>query len=412
MEIRQTNPSQLLLSFFLLIFLSGISKDLHAFDGATNVDAFHLNRENFLDIQSYLFSAAQDRKWRRAEQGWRMTGGSLGLDLLFLKFQLKLIEQLSRGFSASVRMDHEEFYERKPLNFEIEVGWQASSKVTLGIAGQPQFDKRNADYGAFITLGDRQESFLRLHQLRQNLFYNEKNLYDQSTQDPHPIENQVEGTWLGDDWEFGFKWTESLPMKLLDPTLALNFSHEETQQQLLIEHQWNPDWTLGWQWKKFRSEKYREVTISPDPSDHRYQEASWSQQILQADGPLAQDWYLNAGLRYDMFRHHLLQLNAVNESEENTIYSYQWFGSMRQLLGNETAWETGIYLGQVDKSIINLNDFSKEEDRGPEGKLRISWEVRNDYVGGGALMFTSTWNLDNFANDFWDGGNVTYQRTL
>ncbi|MGA0259788.1 MAG: hypothetical protein ACO3NI_06495, partial [bacterium] len=78
MKIRRTNPSQLLLSFFLIIFLSGISKDLHAFDGATNVDAFHLNRENFLDIQSYLFSATQDRKWRRAEQGWRMTGGSLG----------------------------------------------------------------------------------------------------------------------------------------------------------------------------------------------------------------------------------------------------------------------------------------------------------------------------------------------
>ena len=61
MEIQRINSSQLLLSFFLLIFLSGISKNLHAFDGATNVDAFHLNRENFLDIQSYSFSAIQDR---------------------------------------------------------------------------------------------------------------------------------------------------------------------------------------------------------------------------------------------------------------------------------------------------------------------------------------------------------------
>jgi hypothetical protein len=412
MEIQRTNSSQFICSFCLLIFVIGISKDLHAFDGATNVDTFHLNRENFLDIQSYSFSAAQDRKWRRAEQGWRMTGGSLGLDLLFMKFQLKLIEQLSKGFSAGVRIDHEEFYERKPLNFEIEVGWKATYTLTLGIAGQPQFDKRNADYGAFITFGERQKSFLRVHQLRQNLFYNEKNLYDQSTQNPHPIENQVEGTWLSDDWEFGFKWTEFLPMKLLDSTVALNFFHEEMQQQLLIEYQWNPDWTLGWQLKKFRSVKRREVAISPDPADHRHQEASCSSQILQADGPLAQGWYLNAGLRYDMFRHHLLQLDAINKSEENIIHSYQWFGSMRQLLGDETAWEAGIYLGQVGKSIINLEDFSNKEDRSHEGKLRISWEVRNDYVSGGALMFTSTWNLDNFANDFWDGGNVTYQRTF
>ena len=85
---------------------------------------------------------------------------------------------------------------------------------------------------------------------------------------------------------------------------------------------------------------------------------------------------------------------------------------MRQLLEDETAWETGIYLGAVDRSLFNLEDSSKKADRGLEGKLRISWEVRNDYAGGGALMFTSTWNLDNFANDFWDGGNVTYQRTF
>ena len=201
-------------------------------------------------------------------------------------------------------------------------------------------------------------------------------------------------------------------MKLWDPTLALNFSHEETQQQLLIEHQWNPDWTLGWQWKKFRSEKYREATTSPNPADHRNQEVRWSSQILQADGPLARDWYLNAGLRYDMFQHHLVQLNTTNKGEENIIFSYQWFGSMRQLLGNETAWETGIYLGEVDRSLFNLEDSSKKADRGLEGKLRISWEVRNDYAGGGALVFTSTWNLDNFANDFWDGGNVTYQKTF
>ena len=105
MEIQRINPSQLLLSLLLLIFLSDINKDLHAFDGAKNVDTFHLNRENFLDIQSYLFSAAQDRKWRRAEQGWRMTGGSLGLALLFLKFQLKLIEQLSQLFQSEMDLE-------------------------------------------------------------------------------------------------------------------------------------------------------------------------------------------------------------------------------------------------------------------------------------------------------------------
>jgi hypothetical protein len=409
MEAKNQYPYQFLLFFSLLFFMGINCKDMHAFDGSTNIDEFHLNRENFLDIQSYLFGAAQDRKWRRAEQGWRMTGGSLGLNLLFLKFQFKLFEQLNRGLRSSVRIDHEEFYERKPLSFEIEVGWQPISNFSLGIAGQPHFDKRNTDYGAFITVGERQESFLRLHQLRQNLFYNEKNLYDESTQNPHPIKNQLESTWLTDQWEFGFEWAESLPMKLVDPTLDLIFSHEKTQKQFLVEHRWDPDWTLGWYWKKLRSQKRREASFSTDLADHRYQEVSWSSQTLQADGPLGPDWYLNVGLRYDHFQHHLLQLNATSDSEENVIRSYQWFGLLRQILGTETAWEIGVYLGLVDKTIVNLENLSKEQLGGVEGKLRTSWEVRNNFPRGGALTFTSTWNLDNFANDFWDGGNITYQ---
>jgi hypothetical protein len=27
-------------------------------------------------------------------------------------------------------------------------------------------------------------------------------------------------------------------------------------------------------------------------------------------------------------------------------------------------------------------------------------------------MLTTTWNIDDFFNDFWDGGNISYQRTF
>ena len=47
---NSTNQFKSASPLFFSHFLSGISKDLHAFDGATNVDTFHLNRENFLDI--------------------------------------------------------------------------------------------------------------------------------------------------------------------------------------------------------------------------------------------------------------------------------------------------------------------------------------------------------------------------
>ena len=42
---------------------------------------------------------------------------------------------MSRGFSASVKIEHEEFYERKPLNFGIGIGWQSTPMSHLELPG-------------------------------------------------------------------------------------------------------------------------------------------------------------------------------------------------------------------------------------------------------------------------------------
>jgi hypothetical protein len=43
--------------------------------------------------------------------------------------------------------------------------------------------------------------------------------------------------------------------------------------------------------------------------------------------------------------------------------------------------------------------------------MRVSWEFQN-LSRESALMLTTSWNIDDFLNDFWDGGNISYQQTF
>jgi hypothetical protein len=75
-------------------------------------------------------------------------------------------------------------------------------------------------------------------------------------------------------------------------------------------------------------------------------------------------------------------------------------------------WEYGLYAGDTDK----VTDYmSKEQQdktrRKTEIKVRISWEFQ-DLSKQSTLMLTTSWNMDDFFNDFWDGGNISYQQTF
>ena len=43
--------------------------------------------------------------------------------------------------------------------------------------------------------------------------------------------------------------------------------------------------------------------------------------------------------------------------------------------------------------------------------MRVSWDFQ-DSSNQSALMFTTSWNLDNFFKDFWDGGNTFSVRSV
>ena len=94
---------RLLLSLLLIsiIFLS-IAERSHAFDDTTSIEPSHHVQENFLDLKEYQFHKLQEERWYESQNGWRTSGGSISVDLLYhyleIKFRKNLRSWISTGF--------------------------------------------------------------------------------------------------------------------------------------------------------------------------------------------------------------------------------------------------------------------------------------------------------------------------
>ena len=161
-------------AFFIMVSFSLLtgpgSSKVKAFDDASEIHHSYLNQENFLDIKSYQFHKLKEDEWFESPGGWRMAGGSMGLDLLYSHLEVRLPQELSDDTTVLFRAWQEEFYEIKPFRYLVEIEWRPIEWTAFSLLGMPEYDKRKADQGACITLGKRPWNFLRFEQLFQDLF--------------------------------------------------------------------------------------------------------------------------------------------------------------------------------------------------------------------------------------------------
>jgi len=118
---------------------------VRAYDDASEISHSYLNQENFLDIKSYQFHKLREDEWFESQGGWRLTGGSMGLDLLFTDLEVRLPYQLGEEATVYFKARQEEFYEIKPFRYLVEVEWRAIELIGLSFLGMPEYDKRKAD---------------------------------------------------------------------------------------------------------------------------------------------------------------------------------------------------------------------------------------------------------------------------
>ena len=151
-------------AFFMMAFISLLtgpgSSKVWAFDDASEIHHSYLNQENFLDLKSYQFHKLKEDAWYESPGGWRHTGGSLGLDLLYSHLEVRVPHTLSEKTTVLFHASQEEFYEIKPFRYLVEVEWRPDDWAAFSLLGMPEYDKRKADQGVSITLGRRPWNFL------------------------------------------------------------------------------------------------------------------------------------------------------------------------------------------------------------------------------------------------------------
>ena len=151
--------------FFSFIFGVLPLKNILAFEDALEINHSYINQENFLDLKSYQFNKLREEKWFQSRGGWRLTGGSLGMDLLYTQLEVRLTHPLSKETTIIFLAKQQELYEIKPFRYQVEVDWRPHDLVAFSLLGMPEYDKRKADQGASFTIGKRPWNYLRLQKL-------------------------------------------------------------------------------------------------------------------------------------------------------------------------------------------------------------------------------------------------------
>lgn len=401
------------LSFYCFFKIS-IPLYLNAFDDSYEINHSFLNQENFLDIKSYQFSKFREEEWYLSDSGWRLTGGSLGLDLLYTNFEARLRNIISEDISVIFFTKQEEFYEVKPFRYLVEVEWRSNDWIAFSLLGMPEYDKRKADQGASLTIGNRPWNFLRFQQLLQDLHYNEKNFYDNSYFSNHPVESFFEGAFLLGNFRTRLSFLDDKEFKLIVPDDGLTFTYNGEEKRAVVDYHFALNHLAGISWINLDFHKSRKKTSSNEIAspDNREQQILYSSIDLYWLKPINIKYSGTVGIREDYFRNFFRQIDLPKNNYDFHLWTLQIYGIVRHQTTINKAWEYAIYAGDTDK-VTNFLDEDKEDEkrRKPEGKLRISWEFRN-IKNESSLMFSTSWNLDNFFNNFWDGGNISYQRTF
>jgi len=256
--------------------------------------------------------------------------------------------------------------------------------------------------------------FLRFQQILQDLHYNEKNFYNNSYYSNHPVESFLEGAFILGNWRTRLSLLDDKAFKLIFPNEGLIFTSNGKDKRAVIDYHYGLNHLVGLSWRNFYTNKRREKTMSNETAspDNREQQILYNSIDLYWLKPISKNYSGTIGIREDHFRNFFSQLDLPKNSYDFHLWTFQVYSIVRHQATIDKAWEYAIYAGDTDKA-TNFIDKEKEDEkrRKHEGKLRISWELRN-IKNNSSLMFSTSWNLDNFFNDFWDGGNISYQRTF
>ena len=395
---------RLLLSILLLPLLHSPA---YSFDNDREIDAVDFNTSIFLDLKAMQFRPALERRWLQAENRFRISGGSISGDKLALRSQLHLKHALSEHADVAIEWQEETFYARKPtLPPQLEIGihpWPQN--VSISVLGTASYDKRQGDLGAAFTLGQRTEDYFRFKWLEQDIFYNEKNVFDDSFYQQRPRVLGIESAYqFNPRWHSRLFWENSRQLKLvLDDGF---FKHESNEVRFALDYHYTARRFSGIRFRQFSIDKTRTENehTQQQKLNFRSAELLWNLEDSNRE--------YTYGIIYDRFDDRLQSLTPPSSHTHYTLSSWQTYASFYSTYTSNMAWGLAIYLATVTEQRETLgSDPSKSRNRVTEAKLRLSWEYRS-VDEKSTLTFHFSFNIDDLANDLGDGGAISYQLLL
>ncbi|MBF0236174.1 MAG: hypothetical protein HQM12_00595 [SAR324 cluster bacterium] len=400
----------LIIIYFTVILLVSTCLPVSGFDNDRDLDLPDFNRENFIDIHSYQFSKIREDAWYAAENGWRATGGSLSLDLLYVDTQLKLRRNISENFSIGISASHEVFYSEKPIApVTGELEFHLLPWLGFSVMGRPGYEKQDDDLGYAMTLGQNPWNYLKLSRMEEDVYYNEKNIRDASFYKQIPVVRQAEGAWhLSSGFRGRFELIEQQKLIQIFPEENLYFEYEGIEYSGMLDHPLTDATMVGMSFRTFAFQKYRLPLNESDIQEDHDQSVQYVSYDIYAYTVRGTAHHLTSGVRWDRF------VNDVHDRlNERMNYDYkletlQAYGVFRQQITPQKALEYGLFAGDAEELTEWHVQHFRKDSHGIEAKLRVSLELLSPSAQD-VIMFSTTWNLDELLTDFWDGGHLSFQ---
>jgi hypothetical protein len=365
--MKTWNPTLCILAVCLFASTSPAS----GFDGEVSISNPNFMPENFLDLKAYEFSKPLDQQWYDSENGWRMTGGSVDIDRLFLDGQLKLKHQLSE-----------------------KVDFRLNTEQRLFV-----------DIGGAVRVGQRPWRYLRFAWLDVDAFYNAKNDFDNSYYAKKPHTLRFEGALATKQWKTRFHWEKDQSLKLVMPDEGSTFQHRGDNYALSLEYFFNRHSWAGIALHGFEVKKQLKETTA-----NQKQTLSYTSLDIYWIQPWPTSQYdLSAGTRFDIFDNELRDITTPNNHFNYRFSTWQIYTTLSHDYSPHAAWDFGVYIGDSYEAKDFLAGATGDRtDRSIQGKLRTSWDYHS-IDKQHTLILHISFNLDDLWNDPGDGAGMTYQ---
>ena len=393
---------------FLTSLQLALTSPAWSFDDDRSINEINLKEGNFLDINALQFRKPLELQWYDTLSGWRVSGGSLDADRLWLQTELQFQHSLSSKLNVRLEVQQEVFYAPKSLPnplLEIEL-YPFKSDLGFSFLGTTFYDKRQSDLGAAVIWGRRPWDFVRFAWLDVDAYYNDKNDFDDSHYGEHPQTLKLHGAYrLTPQLKFRFLLEHDQPFTFYEAEQKGVFTYKNNRYDLTLDYAYKELGLMGVAIRGFKTnkslretEQYREQTM-----EFNSVEVYWLNRVYD------DEYELTLGVQYDGIDSEIRTVSVPIESETYAMHTWQLYSVLYHEYSSHTAWDIGLY-GGWEKEKHDFLTESKSEPRQSrfQGKLRTSFEYHSADKKN-AMILHFSFNLDDLIDDPTDGGGISFQ---